>query len=142
MTDKCKCSVFTKPSYLSKIVAWTQSSLTCSLSSCSRGNTSRPVCWCQAHTGTCLQGSREFLSASKRSIDDGLVMFGGLKRKNQKERESGSLMLKCFLCLISTLFRFGLFQQLRVPSEYQALPSTVSQERSQPIVTPIRDFFS
>ena len=35
MTDKCKCSVFTKPSYLSRNVAWTQSPLTCSDSSCS-----------------------------------------------------------------------------------------------------------
>ena len=54
ITDKCKCSVFTKPSYLSRIVAWTQSSLTCSSSSCSTENTSQPVCWCQAHTGTSL----------------------------------------------------------------------------------------
>ena len=34
-TDKCKCSVFRKPWYLSRIVAWTKSTLTCSASSCS-----------------------------------------------------------------------------------------------------------
>ena len=32
-------------------------------------------------------------------------------------------MLKGLLRLMSKLFRFGLFQQIRVPSEYQALPS-------------------
>ena len=43
----------------------------------------------------------EFLSASKGSFDDGLIMFGGLKRKNQRESKSGSLMLKFLLCLMS-----------------------------------------
>ena len=34
-----------------------------------------------------LYQSREFMSASKGIFDDGLVMFGGLKRKNQRESE-------------------------------------------------------
>ena len=40
MTDKCKCLVFTKPSYFSRIVARTKCPLTCSASSCSRATPS------------------------------------------------------------------------------------------------------
>ena len=36
------------------------------------------------------------LSASKGTFDDGLVIFGGLKRKNQRERESGSSMINFY----------------------------------------------
>ena len=34
-----------------------------------------------------LYQSREFMSASKGIFDDGLVMFGGLKRTNQRVSE-------------------------------------------------------
>ena len=115
MTDKCKCLVFTKPSYFSRIVARTKCPLTCSASSCSRATPStraysRPVCWCQALSASslvsgtpryflaslanfgysfflALHQSREFLSASMAAFDDGLGMFGGLKRKNPREIE-------------------------------------------------------
>ena len=121
-------------SYLSRNVAWTQSPLTPLVQEPPHPR-EHPLGLCAGarHTLVSLANvgyssflalrQSEFLSASKGSFDDGLIMFGGLKRKNQRERESGSLMLKCFLCLMSKLFRFGLFQQLRVPSEYQALPS-------------------
>ena len=48
---------------------------------------------------------------------DGLVIYEGLKRK------SGSLMLKFLLPIRTKWFGFGLFQQIRVPNEYRALPS-------------------
>ena len=44
----------TKLSFKNSCIDTTQSSLTCSSSSCSTENTSQPVCWCQAHTGTSL----------------------------------------------------------------------------------------
>ena len=55
-----------------------------------------------------------------------LWLFGYVWRieKEKSERKpSGSLILKCLLCMMSKWFRFGLFLQLRVPSEYRALPS-------------------
>ena len=40
-----------------------------------------------------LHQSREFLSASKGTFDDSLVMFGGLKRENQRESK---VEVKCW----------------------------------------------
>ena len=47
----------------------------------------------------------------------------GWKGKNQRESEHGSLMLKGLLRFMSKWIRFGHFQQIQVPSKYQALPS-------------------
>ena len=52
---------------------------------------------------------------------DGLVMFGGLNRKRKAKVEV--LCWHFLLHLMSKWFRFQLFQQRRVPSEYQVLPS-------------------
>ena len=38
-----------------------------------------------------------------------MVIYGGLKRKNQRESESGSLLLKFLPHLMSIWLRFGLF---------------------------------
>ena len=125
MTEKCKRSVFTKPSYLSWIIAWTKCPLICSASSFSRATPctrtySRYVCWCLAHQDTSLPAlptsgtPSSWLSTSPESscqlprgaFDGGLVMFGGSK----------------MFCLFDVKkFRFVLSQQLRVPSEYWAL---------------------
>ena len=81
MTDKCKSSVFTKPRYLSRIVAWTKSSLIRSASSCSGATPStrtpsRPVCWCQAYTCQPCQ-RRVFLILGSPPVRV-LVSFQGL----------------------------------------------------------------
>ena len=49
-------------------------------------------------------------------------IYGGLKRKNLRESESGRVMLQFLFCLMSKLPRFGLFQGIQVLSEYQSLP--------------------
>ena len=81
MKDKCKSSVFTKPRYLSRIVAWTKSSLIRSASSCSGATPStrtpsRPVCWCQAYTCQPCQ-RRVFLILGSPPVRV-LVSFQGL----------------------------------------------------------------
>ena len=45
---------------------------------------------------------------------DGLVIYGGLKRKNQRESESENLVLTFLLDLMSIWFRLRLFQQIQV----------------------------
>ena len=75
MTDKCKCSVFTKPHYLSRNVAWAQSPLTCSAFFCSTTTPSmrtpsQPAYWCQAHTGTSsISGDCAELDVLQRALD-------------------------------------------------------------------------
>ena len=63
-----------------------------------------------------------FLHCSVLQID-GLVFYAGLKRKNQSECKSGTLILNFSLNFMLKWFRFVLFQQIRVPSEYLTLLS-------------------
>ena len=104
MTDKCKCSVLTKPSYLSRIVAQTKCPLPCSASSCSRATPStrtylglctgvrhsQPMCWCQAHQDwsilPCQPCQRqELLLIGSPPVQRVLVSFQGLG-KDGKEK--------------------------------------------------------
>ena len=103
MTGKCKCSVFTKKvifqemdtvytDLLSLLLFRSNPMHENTLSACVLvPDTHR---YFLASLGTvgyssflALYQSREFMSASKGIFDDGLVMFGGLKRTNQRESE-------------------------------------------------------
>ena len=46
-----------------------------------------------------------------------------VEKEKSERKQNWKLMLKFLLCLMSKWFRFGLFQQIRVPSEYRALLS-------------------
>ena len=73
-------------------------------------------------TGKSNCAQLQVFGSTKLSVIIALWCFGGLKRKNQRKSESGSMM-KFLLRLMSRLFRFGLFPQIQVPSKFHALPS-------------------
>ena len=94
------------------------------------------LCTGARHTGTSWspcqrQGS---LLVGSPPVQRVLVSFQGkiwrwfgyvwrIEKEKSERKRSGNFTLKCLLSLMSKWFRFGLFQQLRVPSEYWALPS-------------------
>ena len=117
MTDKCKCLVFTKPSYISfkkscmdkispdmlSLLLFRSNPIQLTVL-CSRlsplentlsafvlvpGTQVLPgrLASVKDSSFLALHQSREFLSASKGRFGDGLVMFGELKKKNQRESQ-------------------------------------------------------
>ena len=79
------------------------------------------ACASTAACGSCLFTLRSFhwgLSAVTRWRKSPTTLLLALSTKSWRIAS-----FKLAMCLVSKWFRFGLFQQLWVPSEYQALPS-------------------